>query len=165
MKFIFFLIFLLSPIFSYAGSYQDCIDSVVKSAKFKEALKRGEENCFDKFIQPEFDKRYQNAASKKYVKSSSADGIALVCKTVDPGQTYEYLSCEIPDKTNQIYSIKLKVNLQNGSKREIELKNSIARDPRDETYKWEDALSYGTFNLPSKIIGIDRSSLEIKWVN
>ncbi len=163
MLLILMLIFI--PTLASAENYQDCIDGVIRIAKIREAIKLGEANCFDKFIQPEFDKRYRSAANKKYVKASISDFSSLRCEEVEPSQPYGYLSCEIPGKTNKIYSIRLKVNLQNGSTRVIELKNSLERDPRDETFKWGDVLSYGFSNLSSKIINLNRSTLEIKWIN
>lgn len=143
------------------SNYQECIDDVVKNAKVQSAVKLGEDNCFDKFVQPQFDKRVRLAAKNTYRLATPEEINLVKCKRMVYGDL-AYATCTIPGRTTKIYSMKMLADFADGSTKEVELKNTIIRDPSTNTFSWNDEVTLNNPTSEPKIIKLKKHSLQIK---
>lgn len=105
------------------SNYQECIDDVVKNAKFKEALRSGESNCYEKFIRPVQDKMESNADRVQYRKATQNEIQDLRCKKVGWKGNY-LIECRMQSSPmSKYFKLKVQAKLSNGSIKILEMRN------------------------------------------
>lgn len=119
------------------NNYEECIDGVVKFAKTESATELGRDNCYNKFIGSEFNKRYKKAEENRYRKATKSEIALLRCERKHIENTsVVYVECIIPDQMSKIYKLKMIAEFEDGSTSEVELQNWIKRDPTLHTFNW-----------------------------
>lgn len=140
------------------NNYEECIEDVIKSARTESATELGKDNCLNKYIQPEFDKRYKKAEDNRYRNATESEIALLKCERAKIFSIY--VSCAIPGQMSKIYKLKMTAELKDGSIVEVELKNSVIRNSSFDTYSWSD--NAYAITSAEKIKKFRKETLQIK---
>lgn len=141
-----------------ASNYQECVDDVVKNAKFKEALYEGQSNCYEKFIRPIQDRMQSKGWSSAYRSATPAEKKQLRCSKNGLFQGNYFIKCRFSELPMSKYSkIKISFLLKNGKNKALEFNNYAPNSTWDN-----DALtSYDEVEVEK----IDINSLQVSDVN
>ena len=158
MKILFLYIFLFAS-YTHAGifgetRYEDCVDEVVKNAKFKEALYEGKINCYEKYIRPKQENIQNEAWKSNYRVANQSEVSQLICRKDGFFQNTFFIKCSFSDALMSNYAkIKLSVTLKGGGTKELELLN-YAPD-----LKWKNEALSGYTDI--EVEKIDKNSLKV----